>query len=337
MELLELARQPEGRAWPTDEWASADPPSGVDGVELERLTSGVTAEQPADMGTTLALLVVHEGRIVAESYASGVDRHTELISWSMAKSMLQIVLGFAVLDGRLALSDVVERPEWSDGAAPITVEHLLTMRSGLQWSEDYLDDQVSDVIEMLFGSGSADMAAYAANTGVAAAPDSEFVYSSGTTNILSALLNQRLDGEDVASHLQRRLFDPLGMTSARPTLDEAGTWVASSYVHATARDFARCGLLMARDGVWDGQRLLPEGWVDLARTTRSIDPSGMEGYGHHWWTLRDELGSFCASGYEGQRIVVVPANDLVIVRLGKTPADLGDAWKLHLDELARLF
>jgi CubicO group peptidase (beta-lactamase class C family) len=118
--------------------------------------------------------------------------------------------------------------------------------------------------------------------------------------------------------VRTRLFDAIGMTSARPTFDDAGTWIASTFVHATARDFARFGLLYLRDGVWDGERLLPEGWVDTARIARSTDPDDGRRYSAHWWVTEDEQGSFWANGYEGQSILVCPALDLVLVRIGRT-------------------
>jgi CubicO group peptidase (beta-lactamase class C family) len=130
---------------------------------------------------------------------------------------------------------------------------------------------------------------------------------------------------DYARFLHGRLFGPLGMTSADPEFDEAGTWVASSYLRATARDWARFGLLYLRDGVWDGARLLPAGWVDYARTMVSADEDG-EPYGAHWWGLpgANPLGTFRASGYEGQSISLCPPLDLVVVRLGRTPYERED-------------
>ena len=127
-------------------------------------------------------------------------------------------------------------------------------------------------------------------------------------------------GPPYEEYLRARLFGPIGMHSAEPELDPTGTWVASSYLRATARDFARFGLLYLRDGMWDGARLLPEGWVDYGRTMQSVDPEDGP-YGAHWWGVEgDTLGTFRASGYEGQSITICPAHDLVVVRLGKTAA-----------------
>jgi CubicO group peptidase (beta-lactamase class C family) len=136
-------------------------------------------------------------------------------------------------------------------------------------------------------------------------------------------------GDPTHAFLQRRLFGPIGMSSARLTLDDAGTWVASSFLHATARDYARFGLLYLRDGVWGGTRLLPEGWVDDGRRPRSRDPEG-DRYGRHWWTAEEPSGRFWAAGHDGQYVDVVPALDLVVVRLGRTGADRSEevkAWR----------
>jgi CubicO group peptidase (beta-lactamase class C family) len=240
----------------------------------------------------------------------------------MAKSMLHAIVGLLVGDGRLHLDAPVEVPEWSapdDPRHAITLRQLLAMRDGLDFVEDYVDDQLSDVIHMLFGDGQADMAHFAADRALAAPPGSRFNYSSGTSNIISGVVAREVGpGEPYARFLHDRLFGPIGMTSADPEFDEAGTWVASSYVRTTARDYARFGLLYLREGTWDGTRLLPEGWVDYGRTVASDDPEDGP-YGAHWWGVAgDTLGTFRASGYEGQSITICPTLDLVIVRLGKT-------------------
>jgi CubicO group peptidase (beta-lactamase class C family) len=265
-----------------------------------------------------------------------VDATTPLLSWSMAKSVQHAVVGLLVGDGRLDLDAPAAVPEWSDPADPrhaITLRLLLAMRDGLDWTEDYVDDRVSDVIEMLFGDHQSDMAHFAADRTAAAPPDTRFNYSSGTSNIVSGVVARTLGpGEDYARFLHRRLFAPLGMASADPEFDEAGTWVASSYLRATARDWSRFGLLYLRDGMWDGVRLLPAGWVDYARTMVSVDEEG-EPYGAHWWGLpgANPLGTFRASGYEGQSLSICPTLDLVVVRLGKTRYEREDnlvPWRL---------
>lgn len=336
--LLALPTQSDDVAWPIQEWTEGELDARVDADRVASLTTKFTTEQPDELGQTLAMLVVHRGKIVVESYGPTADSETKLISWSMAKSMTQTVLGMLLVDGLIDVNAPAPIEEWSDSRKAITIRHLLRMRSGLQWNEDYVDGEASHVIDMLFGDGASDTGTYAAALPFEHEVDTVWNYSSGTTNILSRIIRDVLGGGDAYSaYLQERLFDPLGMKSATATFDDAGTFVGSSFVHATARDFARYGLFALRDGVFDGQRLIPEGWMDSARTMHAWDPEDEQGYGEHWWVADDPFGTFFCSGYEGQRIACVPALDLVTVRLGKTPADLGSAWRHNLAELTECF
>jgi len=295
----------------------------------------LVCDNSSPFAETYAVVVIHRGRLIAERYQGALPSFTNpptpvtvdtpLLSWSMAKSMLHAIVGVLVGEGRLEVGARANVPEWSDPDDPrhaITLNDLLTMRDGLDFAEDYVDDRISDVIQMLFGAGQTDMAHFAADRPLAAPPGTRFNYSSGTSNIISSVVARQVGlGDAYREFLQQRLFDPIGMATAEPGFDEAGTWVASSYLHATARDFARFGLLYLRDGTWDGRRILPEGWVDYARTIASNDP-GDGPYGAHWWGVAgDTLGTFRASGYEGQSITICPALDLIVVRLGKTPIE----------------
>ena len=293
--------------------------------------------------TTLAVVVQHRGEVVAEAYADGVTADTTLISWSMAKSITHALVGMAQMDGLLDVQAPTGIAHWqNDDRKHITLQHLLEMRSGLAWIEDYVEGNESDVIEMLFGAGKEDHAAYAINQQLSSTPGSEWYYSSGTTNIISRLLGDAL-GDKNGSHdkthsfMQTRLFDAIGMASATAQFDAAGTFVGSSYVYATARDFAKFGELYLRDGIWDNKRVLPSGWVDHARAQTVIDDETGQGYGAHWWTQPGEPGSLVASGYEGQQILVLPERDLVIVRLGKTVAEKRSKVREELFEIAQLF
>lgn len=296
------------------------------------------------IATTYAVVVVQEGAVVAERHGGALPRfdgpptpvtpETPLLSWSMAKSMLHAVVGMLAGDGVLDVDGPAPVPAWAgDERAAITVEHLLTMRDGLRFLEDYVDVGGSDVIEMLFGEGKDDVAAFCEARPLAAAPGSTYSYSSGTTNVLSGIVARAVGpGAPYERLLQERLFGPLGMTSATAGFDAAGTWVASSYVHATARDFARFGELYLHDGVVGGRRLLPEGWVEHGTRPRSHDDSNDSWHGAHWWRPPGHEG-FEARGYEGQSITVVPAADLVVVRLGCTPAELAEplrTWRAEL-------
>ena len=327
--LVPLARQPEGVPFPTSAWPTGAVPAGVD---LDPLLDEMFDES-GPLRTAYAVVVIHEGRLVSERYGGAIEHWdrpaepvtatTQLLSWSMAKSMLHAVVGMLVADGRLELDAPAAVPQWrGDARRDITVEQLLAMRDGLAFAEDYVDARASDVIEMLFGRGAEDVAAFAADRLLAAPPGERFNYSSGSTNIVSGIVRDIVgDGDVYRAFLQERLFAPIGMSTADPRFDDAGTWVASSYVYAIAQDFARFGLLYARDGVWEGERLLAQGWVDHARRMRSIDEETGRLYGAHWWGIDDGRGTFYAQGYEGQSIVICPPLDLVFVRLGKTPAE----------------
>jgi CubicO group peptidase (beta-lactamase class C family) len=344
--LAPLPGQPDGVPWPTQSWPQGEVPARVSVAPL--LDDVFDDEGP--LAATYAVVVVHRGRVVAERYHGALEHfdreptpvtaQTPLLSWSMAKSMLHAVVGIMVGEGRLDLDAPASVPEWDAPGDPrraITLRHLLAMRDGLDFVEDYVDDRTSDVIQMLFGDGQPDMAHFAADRPLAVAPDTRFNYSSGTSNIVSGVVARAVGpGEDYARFLHRRLFGPLGMASADPEFDEAGTWVASSYVRASARDYARFGLLYLRDGIWDGVRILPAGWVDYARTWVSEDPDDASPYGAHWWGVAgDTRGTFRASGYEGQSITICPTLDLVVVRLGKTPLEREpnlDPWRAAMVE-----
>lgn len=342
--LVPLPDQPSGVPWPTTSWPRGDIPAGVD---LEPLLDEMF-DPGGPLTTTYAVAVIHRGRLVAERYAGAIEHMdrpaepvtdaTPLLSWSMGKSMLHAAVGMLVDEGRLDLDAPAAVPTWQhdgDPRAAITLEQLLCMRDGLDFLEDYVDAGRSDVIEMLFGSGTADVATFAADRSLIAPPGERFNYSSGTSNIVSGLVADVLGhGTPYEQFLEQRLFAPIGMTTATARLDEAGTWIASSYVYCSAQDFARFGYLYLRDGLWDGQRLLPAGWVDHARRIRSRDENGSY-YGAHWWVVGDEFGSFRANGYEGQSIMIVPALDLIVVRLGKTEAaryPLLTAWRRRVVE-----
>jgi CubicO group peptidase (beta-lactamase class C family) len=212
---------------------------------------------------TCALVVVHDGRIVAEHYAPGFDATMPLNGWSMAKTETNALAGLRVQDGKLARTDRDLLPEWRDEGdqrrREITLDELLHMTSGLAFSEDYETDD-GDALQMLFIEG--DKSGYAANKPLKHTLDTYWDYSSGTTNIIARVLRQSFaDEQEYLRFPRERLFVPIGMHSAVLEPDAAGIFVGSSYLHATARDWARLGLLYLRDGVWQGRRLLPERWV----------------------------------------------------------------------------
>ena len=333
--LPSLPEQPAGVPWPTEGW----PIGALSPVEQQRvedtLDHAFDATGVAEIGETHALVVIQGGRLVVERYADGIGPQTTHPSWSKAKSITHALTGMLVGDGLIDIQAPVGAPEWSapdDPRRALTLDHLLHMSSGLKFNEIYLPDQGSDVIDMLFGPGKGDVAAFAAGFPLIHEPGAHFAYSSGTTNIVSRRLGQAVGAKDAAfeAFMHERLFNPLGMKSPLPKFDAAGTFIGSSFCYCTAQDFARFGLLYLRDGIWDGRRLLPEGWVDYARTPTYQQPDCAEGpYGAHWWLGVGGPGSFSANGFEGQFTVVVPDLDMVVVRHGKTPLELKDplaAW-----------
>ena len=311
-------------------------------MSLSKLADRAFDDRPDNpVATTLALLVLHDGDVVFERYAPGHDEASTFISWSMAKSVTSAYCGVLVDAGRIDIEAPAAVPEWQapdDLRSAITLRQLLEMRSGLQWNEDYVDGQVSNVIEMLFGSGQADTAAYAASMPLAHAPGEHWYYSSGTTNIISRLLGETAGGRNAMERgLINDLFIPAGMATAVPKFDGAGTFVGSSFVYATAGDYAAFGELYRNGGVANGHRVVSEQWCTLSTTEQAVDPETGQGYGLQWWTARDEFGSYSCNGYEGQRIQVVPELGLTFVRLGKTDAEFSPDLRAFYREITECF
>jgi CubicO group peptidase (beta-lactamase class C family) len=340
--LVPLPAQPAGLAWPTSAWPDGKLPAGLEQTRFDELLHQAFAAKSTErLGESHALVIVQGGRLVFERYGEGFGPELTYPSWSKAKSITHALVGLAAGDGKLDPMAPADVPAWAgDERAAITLDQLLRMSSGLKWLEEYLPDRPSDVIAMLFGEGQDDVAGFAASFPLAHAPGSFWYYSSGTTNIVSRCLSRALDasGPALEAYMRARLFGPLGMTSPIPKFDAAGTFIGSSFCFCTARDFARFGLLYLRDGVWDGRRLLPEGWVDYARTPTWQQAGVADGpYGAHWWLGVGGEGSFSANGYDGQFTVCVPDLDLVLVRHGATPLDKKDELKAWVGEVVDCF
>ena len=279
-------------------------------------------DEVAALGTR-AVVVVSGGTIVGERYADGFDEHTRQLGWSMSKSVANLLTGRLVEEGTVSLDDAGLRPEWIDERAGITVEDLLRMRSGLDWDETY--DLGTPITEMLYLSG--DMAGFAADRPLSDPIGEHQQYSSGSTNVLCSVLLQKAGGGvELTDSL---LFEPMGLSSATWETDETGLPVCSSYLWATPRDWAALGQLALDDGVWNGERLLPEGWMAASTTPQSAPESDADAYGMSWWLNSRVDGSlrfpempadaFWMSGHDGQRVYVVPSADLVVVRMGFSP------------------
>jgi CubicO group peptidase (beta-lactamase class C family) len=319
-DLVPLPAHPAARPWPTESWTHAEP-NPRDATAFQHHADAIFALSPA-RGVTYALLVVRRGELVYDRYAAGASNFYLQYSWSMAKSIVHALVGIAVRDGRIDLHAPATVPEWQGRDDPrrhITLDQLLKMRSGLQFVEDYVDGVASDVIAMLNFAGRRDTGAYAAAKPLVNPIGTAFSYASGTTNIICRILRDRIGGPtQMLAFMRDELFEPIGMHTALPKFDHSGTFVGSSYCLATPQDFARFGYLYLRDGVWEGRRILPPGWVDYARRETYADPQ--QAYGAHWW-LVPGTNRFFAGGYDGQRILIDPERDLVVVRCGRTPVD----------------
>lgn len=327
---------PEAVPWPTGDLMPQGPlPANIDMAKIRSAVDKLFVESnPKKKLRTRALLIVYDGRLIVERYGPGITKDTRLLGWSMTKSITNAIVGILVKKGKLSLKEPVPVPEWQKKGDPrraITLDELLRMSSGLEWVESYTDRPVSDVNIMLFLKP--DMGAFAASKPLAARPDTVWLYSSGTTNIISRLIRQVLGSREAYWEFPRReLFNKIGMRSAIWETDASGTFIGSSYLYATARDYARFGLLYLNDGVWQGERILPEGWVAYSTTPTPDAPEGQ--YGAHFWLNggkdsnpadrrfpRLPGDAFFAEGYQGQAIAVIPSRKLVVVRLGMTYDD----------------
>ena len=285
---------------------------------------------PALVGPGMrAVVVVKDGRIVGEAYGPDFSATTPLLGWSMAKTVNAAIIGRLIEEGRLGLDDSRLLPEWSDNPhAAIRLRDLLAMESGLEFNEDYGD--VADVTRMLYLEP--DMAGFSLAKPVLAGTGERFGYASGTSVLLARIWMSRIaDPSQALAYPRQALFDPLGMTSAVLEADAAGTFVGSSYLYATARDWARFGQFLVDDGVWNGKRLLPEGFV--AAMQRPTAASGGRYTEIQAWQVGpgdepdESFGltpeTFWLQGHDGQVVAVIPSKRLVVVRLGLTPSRLG--------------
>lgn len=308
------------------------------GVAREQLARAVDALFTApDLAETRAVIVMKNGRIVAERYAPGYHENTRFISWSMAKTVTGVMIGQLVSDGRLRLDETAPVPAWQrpgDPRGEITLRQLLQMRSGLRHVEAEGPPYRTDTARMLFMDGRDDTAAYAEAQPLEAEPGAKWEYSTATSIILSdlaarALTTSTLPAERrrvVHDYLRTRLFEPIGMRSIIPEFDAAGTLLGGSLMHATARDWARFGEFLRNRGAVKGAQLVPTSWIDFMIRPSPRNP----GYGAHVWLNRPQSGdghlewpgaprsTFSMNGHLGQFVAVVPSKGLVVVRLGKT-------------------
>jgi hypothetical protein len=288
---------------------------------------------------TRAVVVLHDGHIVAERYAPGFGPDTPFTGWSMTKSVTNALAGVLVRQGKLDMTAPAPIAAWADPNNPrhqITPDNLLRMTSGLD-----VGDSLTPGLHSVFDPGARaqfatpDMAAALAGARVQAAPGARFRYADGSTFLLSRIIREKAGGtgQDVLVLARRELFDKLGMTHATLEEDASGTPLGASHLWASARDWARFGQLYLDDGLAGGERILPAGWVDYS--ARLTPGSQAIGYGAGWWTNRGGSDgarhrphlppdSFMARGSHGQFTIVIPSARVVIVKLGDAYTPYGD-------------
>lgn len=286
---------------------------------------------------TDGVVIVHRGVIVYERYADGWEQGDRHLAWSVTKTFTNALAGIAVRDGVLSIEDPICRyvEVASPASCTVKVRNLLEFSSGWDWHETYenASPTSSSVLAMLYGTGRGDMVHFVTGHTLRDPPGTSWMYSSGDTNVLSGIVGAALKplyGEKFPWHA---LFEPLGM-KATWERDGAGTYVGSSYLWATPRDLARFGLFLLHDGCWNGQRLLPPGWVEASIAVsepmrgRVLDRDPGDVQGRQIWLNRPvpEIGqttlpwpsvpegAFAARGHWGQAIAVIPSADLVVVR-----------------------
>lgn len=314
--------------WPNgDRTGPIKPPADVDAAALQA-ASDWAFDRESPHQVTLSLLVVHRGKIVHERYADGVDRTTRTRTWSTAKSIASTLIGMLVDEGKLALDASLgfhflpkeaAAPE-TDPRSAITLRHTLNMSSGLQTVDN-------DGQEYAVGSG---MSYWAGASSVQGArrralirePGANWDYENYDT-LLAVFAMKRVLGSETkyVEFPRKRLLDPIGMRNTLLSTDRFGDFILSSQVYTNARDLARFGLLYLQNGLWNGERLLSEEWIDFVRTPAPSTAGRGNFYGGQFWLVPDERtdvpkDAYSTAGNRGQFVVIVPSHDLVIVRRG---------------------
>jgi len=326
---LFAAGQAFAESWPGAEWPRQPLAAGAALEAFEAYAFPERDERERSGVRTDAVVMVRDGVLVYERYAAPTRADTPHLLWSVSKSLLACLLGSAHGEGRFGLDDPAARHYPALAGHPdIRMRHLLNWTSGLAWEEDYEYAPLkSSIIAMLYTRGRENMAGFAARHATGAAPGAQFSYSSGDSILLAAALRGMLPAGQYADYPWGVLFEPLGITSAVWERDAAGTFVGASYAYMNARDLARIGLLMQRNGRWGERQLLPAEWIAFNRAPvpgYRPRPKGAVPGGHWWLNLPLEgaprpwpaapADTFAALGHWGQALYVLPEERLVIVR-----------------------
>lgn len=295
-----------------------------DNIDYQKIDSIVhncfVENHPDGIKNTRSILVLYKGKIIAEKYADGFDEHSLLQGWSITKSLLTTCFGILEKDNKFDIKKPITAfPNWlQDARKNITTNHLLRMESGLEWEENY--KTICDATRMLFEDR--DLTKRPLEKKLAQPIETEFNYSSGTSNILSALLRKQFNThQEYLDFPYTEFIDKIGMHSMLMETDIMGNYVASSYSWATTRDWGKFGQLMLNNGAWNNEQIVSKNWVNYIRTPNK---SSKGEYGGQWWLNHGNYmpnvpkDCFYADGFEGQRIFVIPSKDLVVVRFGVT-------------------
>ncbi len=307
-------------AWPLGDVVADTVSTGIDKAALGEIAKKVITENTYN-GNAFAFLVLHKGIPVAEAYKPPFNLNTRFVSWSVAKSFVNAIVGILSKEGRIDIYRETGLEEWKDDERKnITVNDLMEMQSGLRWNEDY--GNRSDVTVMLHCEG--DMSKYAIDKQPEYPAGTHWYYSSGSANIVSYIIRKEF-GSDTSCYafIRDKFFDKIGITNAVFEVDPAGDFVGSSYLYATARDYGRFALLFLNDGVFNGSRILPETWVAYS-TTPASDSNGE--YGSMFWLNKSgkypsaPSDMYMCEGHDGQEIFMLPTEQLAVVILGYSPA-----------------
>ncbi len=290
----------------------------LENVDYAKLEAAMTNAFADPEQKTRTLVVLHKNQLIGEKYIRGFDEKTPILGWSMTKSVLATLYGILEYKGQISVQDTPFAGEFEmeKEKEKITLNNLLRMQSGLSWDENYF--KISDVTKMLFLE--ADMTIAQKNNKVVAAPAEIWNYSSGTSNLLSGILREQFKThQEYLDFPYAELIDKIGMHSMLLETDLMGNYVGSSYAWATTRDWAKFGLLYLNKGVWNGERLFSEAWVDyITKPTAHSDGK----YGAHFWLnaggrYKDiPHDVYSANGFQGQRVFIIPSKELVVVRTG---------------------
>ncbi|MBC8185373.1 serine hydrolase [candidate division KSB1 bacterium] len=330
---VELSEKYDSTLWPQGDAVQLDNlPTNVNKQKLDEAIECAFLETDSGrLKRTRAIVAVLDGRIIGEKYGQGFSKDVPLLGWSMTKSVTNALVGILVKQNKLALNQKGLFSQWNnsgDQRNDITLNNMMQMSSGLEFGEKY-NDLYADVVVMLYKEKSA--SDFAKNKPLLHNPGTYWSYTSGTTNMIQKIIRNTFEGDDQAywEFPHKALFNRIGMKSAIIETDASGTFIGSSYMYATARDWARYGLFLLQDGVWEEDRILPEGWVNYSTTPVENAPNGK--YGAQFWLNPATLPNYNKElseklpqdlyfmwGHESQFVTIIPSRNLVVVRLGLT-------------------